>query len=64
MLLERELKMTQISADGEQVVVRYIGPGEMFGAVAVFCRTVSPATAIAITNSMAASWDVPPRPRR
>ncbi len=56
-LLEGELKMTQISAEGGQVVVRYIGPGEMFGAVAVFCRTEYPATAFAVTDSVAAAWD-------
>lgn len=57
-LLVGQLKMLQISPDGEQVVVRYIGPGEMFGTVAAFCRTDYPATALAVTDSVAATWDV------
>ncbi len=56
-LLDGELKMVQNSPEGQQVVLRYIGPGEMFGAVAVFCRTEYPATAVAVADALVASWD-------
>ncbi len=55
-LLEGGIKMVQISPEGQQVVLRYIGPGEMFGAVALFCRTDYPATAVAVTDGLAAIW--------
>jgi CRP/FNR family transcriptional regulator, nitrogen oxide reductase regulator len=42
------LKVTQVTAEGQQVVVRFIGPGEMFGCVAVFGGRCYPGTATAV----------------
>lgn len=56
-LLTGELKMVQTSPEGAQVIVRYIAPGEMFGAVALFCRIPYPATALAVVASEVAIWD-------
>jgi CRP/FNR family transcriptional regulator, nitrogen oxide reductase regulator len=51
------LKVTQLTADGQQVVVRFIGPGEMFGCVAVLGQNTYPGTATAVEDSVAIGWD-------
>jgi CRP-like cAMP-binding protein len=47
-LTRGRLKVTQVTPDGQQVVVRFIGPGEMFGCVAVFGGQRYPGTATAV----------------
>ena len=42
--------MTQVTAEGQRVVVRFIGPGEMFGCVAVFGGRHYPGTAMAVED--------------
>jgi CRP/FNR family transcriptional regulator, nitrogen oxide reductase regulator len=49
-LLEGRLKVTQVTAEGQRVVVRFIGPGEMFGCVAVFGGRHYPGTATAVED--------------
>jgi CRP/FNR family transcriptional regulator, nitrogen oxide reductase regulator len=56
-LAEGRLKVSQVTPDGQQVVVRYIGPGEMFGCVAVSGQPCYPGTASAVTDSVAVAWD-------
>lgn len=56
-LITGRMKIAQITAEGHQVVLRYIGPGEVFGAVPLFTDTGYPATASAVTDSLAARWD-------
>jgi CRP/FNR family transcriptional regulator, nitrogen oxide reductase regulator len=49
-LVDGRLKVTQVTAEGQQIVVRFIGPGEMFGCVAVFGGRHYPGTATAVEN--------------
>lgn len=49
-LVEGRLKVTQATAEGQRVVVRFIGPGEMFGCVAVFGGRHYPGTATAVED--------------
>lgn len=52
------VKFTQISAEGQEVILRVIGPGEPFGGVAAFARAASyPVTARAVEASDAHAWD-------
>lgn len=52
------VKFTQISADGHEVILRVIGPGEPFGGVAAFADTGTyPVTARALEASEAHAWD-------
>jgi len=56
-LITGRVKIAQVTAEGHQVVLRYIGPGEVFGAVPLFTNTGYPAAATAVTDSMALRWD-------
>src|SRR6516165_8566530 len=56
-LLAGRMKIAQVTAEGHLVVIRYIGAGEVFGAVLLFTRTGYPASASAVVDSEAASWD-------
>jgi len=51
------LKLTRLNERGDEVIVRYIGPGELTAAVAVFSETQYPVTAQAVSESEIVSWD-------
>lgn len=55
-LLGGHLKVMQITADGEQVVVRYVNPGDVFGIARAMGRQHYPATALAVEESLVISW--------
>jgi CRP/FNR family transcriptional regulator, nitrogen oxide reductase regulator len=50
------VKLTQLAGEGDQVVLRLIGPGDAFGGVAAFGGTSYPVTAEAVTDSTAYEW--------
>ena len=56
-LLTGRVKIAQVTAEGHQVIIRYIAPGEVFGAVPLFINTGYPAAAAAVVDSTAARWD-------
>ncbi|MCC7242544.1 MAG: Crp/Fnr family transcriptional regulator [Acidobacteria bacterium] len=52
------VKFTQLSAEGPEVILRVIGPGEPFGGVAAFADDATyPVTARAVEPSEAHVWD-------
>ena len=51
------VKVTQVTPEGHQILVRYAGPGEMFGCVPLYGGKEYPATAVAVTRSEALAWD-------
>lgn len=53
---EGRLKVSQTTSEGQRVVVRFIGPGEMFGCVAVFGGRGYPGTAAAVEDSRMLGW--------
>lgn len=55
-LVEGRLKVTQVTPEGQQVVVRFIGPREMFGCVVVSGGQRYPGTATATVDSVAVGW--------
>jgi CRP-like cAMP-binding protein len=56
-LLERgQVRMTQLTPDGEQVILRFIRPQDMFGGIAAFTFKTYPAAAHALEDSTALSW--------
>lgn len=55
-VLEGSVRISQSGSDGAQVVMRFIGPGEMFGTVALFTDRRYPADAIALAETLEASW--------
>lgn len=55
-LVEGRLKVSQTTPEGQRLVVRFIGPGEMFGCVAVFGGRGYPGTATAVEDSRMLGW--------
>ncbi|MBI4564142.1 MAG: Crp/Fnr family transcriptional regulator [Planctomycetes bacterium] len=56
-LLAGRVKVSQVTPEGHQIVVRYSGAGEMFGCVPLYGGREYPATAAAMTECDALSWD-------
>ena len=50
------LRLDQTTPDGQNVVLRYMGPGDLVGTVAVLRRIPFPATPVAIEDSMLLAW--------
>jgi CRP-like cAMP-binding protein len=57
LLLEGSLKLTQVTPDGQQVVMKYISPGEAFAVLAVLEGMAYPASAEAVADSQLLAWD-------
>jgi len=55
-LIDGRVKIAQTGPDGQQIVVRFIGPGEMFGTVAVFTGGGYPGDAVAMADCVAIQW--------
>jgi CRP-like cAMP-binding protein len=55
-VVEGGVRIGQSGSDGAQVVVRFIGPGEMFGTVALFTDGSYPADAVTLDETLEASW--------
>ncbi|WP_158930508.1 Crp/Fnr family transcriptional regulator [Acidisphaera sp. S103] len=55
-VIEGSVRITQSGSDGAQVVIRFIGPAEMFGTVALFTDKRYPADAITLAETTEASW--------
>lgn len=53
------VRIVQTGSDGGQAIVRFIGPGEMFGALPLFTDHRFPADAIAVETSTVLSWAEP-----
>lgn len=55
-LLNGCLKVTQTTLDGQQVVVRHVNPGDIFGIAMAMRRPDYPASAVAIVESLVLVW--------
>jgi len=55
-LLAGSVRISQAGSDGEQVVIRFIGAGEIFGSVAIYTDGRYPADAVAMTDAIEVSW--------
>jgi CRP-like cAMP-binding protein len=58
-LASGHVRLAQVTAEGHQITVRYVAPGDVFGCVPLFGGISYPATAVAVTRSSALSWDRP-----
>ncbi len=56
LVLAGRVKLTQSGAEGHEVIVRYVGPGGLLAAVAVFSDSSYPATAQAVGESLVLAW--------
>jgi CRP/FNR family transcriptional regulator, nitrogen oxide reductase regulator len=50
------VRISQAGAEGSELLVRIIGPSEMFGTVAIFTDRRYPAEAVAVVDSIGISW--------
>jgi CRP-like cAMP-binding protein len=55
-LIDGRVRIAQTNEDGAQLVVRFIGPGEMFGTVALFTDREYPAEAVTVVDSIEIRW--------
>lgn len=55
-LIEGRMRIAQSGAEGDQIIVRFVGPGETFGTVALFTDRRYPAEATAVLDSVEISW--------
>lgn len=55
-LLHGHLRVVKLTPDGQQVVVRFVAPGEVCGVAKAIGRDTYPATAIAVVDSVALVW--------
>ncbi len=51
------LKLLQSNRDGEELIVRYVGPGGVFGGVVAVDRVPYPVSAITIEPTEGCAWD-------
>ncbi|HVN76051.1 MAG TPA: Crp/Fnr family transcriptional regulator [Thermoanaerobaculaceae bacterium] len=51
------LKLTQLGADGNEVILRFVGPGEATAALAIFEGTEYPLTARAVGPTSVLEWE-------
>jgi CRP-like cAMP-binding protein len=58
-LIEGGVRISQSGSEGAEVVIRFIGPGQIFGAVALFTDGRYPADAVTFIDSLEASWSEP-----
>lgn len=55
-LVEGSIRIVQTGRDGAQVVIRFIGPGDMFGTAPLFTDHLFPADAVTAEPSQMLSW--------
>lgn len=55
-LLFGRLRVTQVTAEGQQIVVRVVNPGDLFGIARALQRPDYPGTATAVAESIALCW--------
>jgi CRP/FNR family transcriptional regulator, nitrogen oxide reductase regulator len=56
-LLDGKVKLTQVTTDGQQVILGYLVPGRVYGVIAVLKKVAFPVSAQAVGISRALSWD-------
>jgi CRP-like cAMP-binding protein len=55
-LLEGYVRATKTTADGEEIIIRFVGPGELFGVAAAIGLDHYPASAVAVVDAILLSW--------
>lgn len=56
-LTEGRVRLSQVTPDGHQVIMRFIGPGEGFAIIAALSNMRYPVSAEAVDDSTALTWD-------
>jgi len=56
-LLKGKVKLSQVTIDGQQVLLGYLGPGRAFGIIALLKKVTYPVSAQGIGECRALAWD-------
>jgi CRP-like cAMP-binding protein len=56
LLIHGRLKVTQVTPDGQQIIVRVVHPGDLFGFARALRRNDYPGTALGVIESLAMCW--------
>ncbi|MBJ7534912.1 Crp/Fnr family transcriptional regulator [Rhodomicrobium vannielii ATCC 17100] len=56
LLLHGHLKVMQVTSDGQQIIVRVVHPGDLFGFAIALQRSDYPGTAVAAADSVMLAW--------
>jgi CRP/FNR family transcriptional regulator, nitrogen oxide reductase regulator len=56
LLLHGRVRAYKVTAAGEQVVMRFVGPGEFFGVAPAMAILTYPANALAVVDSIVLAW--------
>lgn len=56
LLLHGRLKVNQVTAGGQQIIVRVVHPGDLFGFAKALQRDDYPGTALAVIDTIVLSW--------
>lgn len=54
---EGRARLSQLTPEGHQVIIRYLGPGNGMGIIVALSKTVYPLSAEAVTDCLALAWD-------
>lgn len=54
---EGRARLSQLTPEGHQMIIRYLGPGDGMGIIVALSNTVYPLSAEAVTNCLALAWD-------
>ncbi len=56
-ILRGDVRLAQLTPEGRQVIIHYLGPGSVMAAIVVFSNDDYPVSAEAATDSVALGWD-------
>jgi CRP-like cAMP-binding protein len=56
-LVQGQVRLTQVTPAGQQIILRLVGPNQMFGGIAAMGPGVYPASAEALVSCEALAWD-------
>jgi CRP-like cAMP-binding protein len=56
-LIEGQIRLSEVTADGYQILVRFVSPGEAIGIISVLKNSVYPLATQAIEDCQALSWN-------
>lgn len=54
---EGRARLSQLTPEGHQVIIRYLGPGDGMGIIVALSDTVYPLSAEAVTDCLALAWE-------
>jgi CRP-like cAMP-binding protein len=56
-IVEGRVRLTQLTPEGHQIIIRYLGPGDGMGIIVVLSNTIYPLSAEVVADCNALRWD-------